>query len=144
MLRTFHIDYTIDSKGNSKYGKRSVTGSAQRSRNQSRPRSYIRLESLSKNGGGGAGKQSSSRATVSKDRQDSWEMQASAYATSSSRRGDDMELQEQQVQTTPHFGRADSQDELVPGRPRPDESGLVIQKTVDWSIQYEDDVSKAI
>lgn len=72
-------------------------------------------------------------------------MQASAYATSSSpRRGDDVELQEQQAQTTPHFGRADSQDELVPGRPRPDEPGLVIQKTVDWSIQYEDDVSRAI
>lgn len=127
-----HLDYTIGSTGQSKYGTRSATHSATRSRNQSRPRSYIRLESVNK---GGAGKQNS-RVTVSKSRQDSWELQASTYNATTSPHGDDQPQPEQ-------FGRADSQDRLVPGVSG-GESGLVIQKTVDWSIKYEDSMARAV
>ncbi|KAJ3495379.1 hypothetical protein NLG97_g3437 [Lecanicillium saksenae] len=126
-LRTFHLDYTIGSSGNSKYAARSGNHSGTRSRNQSRPRSYVRLQSVGK---GGTGKQNS-KATVSKSRQDSWEMPAAAYTTSTN----DVERQQPE-----QFGRAGSQDHLVPNGA---ESGLVIQKTVDWSIQYEDNKKKA-
>lgn len=139
-LRPMHLDWTIDTSGHSKYGTRSAGHSATRSRNQSRPRSYIRLESVGK--GGGKGKMNSSKATVSKSRQDSWEMQAAAYTTTASQgygRGDDLEHQ----QPSEHLGQAESQDELVSSSP-PLDSGLVIQKTVDWSIQYEDNVAKAV
>lgn len=129
-LRTFHLDYTVGSSGRSKYGTRSANHSAQRSRNASRPRSYVRLQSVSK----GAASKQNSKATVSKSRQDSWEMHAAAYTTSSN----DVERQ----QPAEQFGRADSQDQLVPGNGA--ESGLVIQKTVDWSIQYEDSMPKAV
>ncbi len=142
MLRTFHLDYTIDTSGHAKYGTRSGTRSAPRSRNWSRPRSLILLESVGKSSGG-TGKQSSNKATISKNKQNIWDMQQIAYTTSSSHGGDaERDLERQQPETT-DFVWPDSQDRVVPNGAGGD-SGLILQGTVDWTVKYEDDIALAI
>jgi hypothetical protein len=119
-LRTFHLNYTVDSKGASKYGTRSG--------DHNRPRdSYYRLDPIS----------DSRKVIASQQQREQWESGATARA--SRPQGQDMgaELAHGSI------GRAVSQDDLLPEHskslsitPMPRER-IAIQKTVDWTIQYE-------
>lgn len=119
-LRTFHLDYTVDSKGTSKNGTRSG--------DRSRPRdSYYRLDPIS----------DSKNVVASQQRRGHWDAGATASASRSQGRDMGTEMAHGPI------GRAISQDGLQPEQSKslratamPRER-IVIQKTVDWTVQYE-------
>lgn len=135
-LRTMHLELTVSSYGRSGYGygPRSAGPSANRSRNQSQPRTYIRLESVSKR----TAANQTGNPPPSTSQQELWKNESTAHTTSSSYNNHGPPQQEPDWRRQEESQNAHALD----SHSASSESGLVMQRTIDFSIAYENNGSK--